>query len=88
MADPELQEQAKRAGQLRSLADHIEDLPKATRDFSTKQMKQWAGPHADDVRGDLGGWKTKCENVAEALREVARQCDQAVKDAKDPKKDK
>ncbi|MFH8795765.1 hypothetical protein [Streptomyces sp. NPDC017941] len=86
MADPELAEQTKRASQLRSLADHIEDLPKATRDFSTTQMKSWAGPHADDVRGDLKSWKTKCENVAEALRDVARSCDQAVRDAKKDKK--
>ncbi|GGR73393.1 hypothetical protein GCM10010252_09930 [Streptomyces aureoverticillatus] len=85
MADPELQEQTRRATQLRSLADHIEGLPKAAHTFSTTQMKQWAGPHADDVRGDLKSWKTKCENVAEALRTVARDCDQAVKDAKKDK---
>lgn len=85
MANPEIEELSKRASQLRSLADHIASLPDAPRTFSTTTMKNWSGPHADHVRGELKTWRTKCDNVAEALREEARTCDKSVKDLKNPK---
>jgi len=85
VANPEIEELSKRASQLRSLADHIAGLADAPRAFSSTTMKNWAGPHADDVRGDLKKWHTKCENVAEALRDEARDCDKSAKDLKHPK---
>jgi hypothetical protein len=85
VANPEIEELSRRASQLRSLADHIADLTHSSRTFSTETMKNWSGPHADNVRGDLKNWRTKCDNVAEALREEARSCDKSAKDLKNPK---
>lgn len=85
MPDPELQELTKRAAQLRSLADHIASIVDAPHTYATTTMKKWEGPHAIRIRGELKTWRTKCDTVAEALRDEARACDKSVKDAQRPK---
>ncbi|WP_405938210.1 hypothetical protein OG338_17445 [Streptomyces sp. NBC_00726] len=86
MADPELQELTRRAGELRSLADHIASIANAPHTYATATMKTWKGPHAERTRGQLKSWRAKCDTVAEALREEARTCDQSVKDARQRQK--
>ncbi|MET9253170.1 hypothetical protein [Streptomyces sp. NPDC003717] len=86
MGNPDIQELNHRAGQLRSLADHIDGMVDAAKNHSTTGMKSWAGPNADDVRGKLKSWKTKCGTVAEALRDEAQKCTQDAKDLQDKKK--
>ncbi|MFT2018058.1 WXG100 family type VII secretion target [Streptomyces sp. 796.1] len=85
MADPEIENLTKRATQLRSLADHIDSLVTKPKTHSTTQMKKWAGPNADKVRGDLNSWHTKCTTVATKLREMATQCDKSAENARKPK---
>ncbi|MFI8092389.1 hypothetical protein ACIF9R_29375 [Streptomyces sp. NPDC086080] len=80
MAQPEIQELNQRAGQLRSLADDIDSLVDTAKNHSTTGMKSWAGPNADEVRGKLKGWQTKCGTVAKALRDEAQRCAQDAKD--------
>ncbi|MDT0613569.1 WXG100 family type VII secretion target [Streptomyces lancefieldiae] len=86
MANPDIQELNQRASQLRSLADHIDGLVDAAKNHSTTGMKTWSGPNADDVRGKLKSWKTKCGTVAEALRDEAQKCAQGAKDLQNKKK--
>ena len=86
MANPDIQELNQRAGQLRSLADHIESLVDAAKKHGTTGMKSWSGPNADDVRGRLKTWHTTCGTVAKTLRDEAQQCSQDAKDLKDEKK--
>ncbi|MEU5522466.1 hypothetical protein ABZ759_17835 [Streptomyces sp. NPDC047860] len=86
MGNPDIQELNQRASQLRSLADHIDSLVDTAMNHSTTGMKSWAGPNADDVRGKLKGWQTKCGTVAKALRDEAQQCAQDAKDLKDKQK--
>ncbi|MFJ5776536.1 WXG100 family type VII secretion target [Streptomyces sp. NPDC093094] len=85
MANPEVQELTERAAKLRSLAEHIEKLTDSPHTFSTVTMKNWSGPHADRIRGDLRNWRTKCGSVAEALRDEATACDKSAKDLRNPK---
>lgn len=86
MANPDIQELNHRAGQLRSLADHIESIVDAAKNHSTTGMKTWSGPNADEVRGKLKTWHTTCASVAKALRDEAHQCTQDAKDLQDKKK--
>ncbi|NEB07295.1 hypothetical protein G3I32_00025 [Streptomyces coelicoflavus] len=86
MADPGIEELNRRAGQLRSLADHIDGMVDTAKNHSTTGMKTWAGPNADDVRGKLKSWKTKCHTVAETLRDEAQKCSQGAKDLQDKRK--
>lgn len=86
MANPDIQELNHRAGQLRSLADHVDSLVEAAKKHSTTGMKSWSGPNADHVRGKLKTWQTTCGTVAKALREEAHQCTQDAKDLQDQKK--
>jgi hypothetical protein len=76
MAAEGVDELTDRANRLRALADEIEALPDAARTFATSTMKDWAGPNADQTRGDLGTWRTKCRTVADALRTEASTCEQ------------
>lgn len=85
MANPDIQELNQRASQLRSLADHIDSMADAAKNHSTTGMKTWSGPNADDVRGKLKGWQTKCGTVAKLLRDEAHQCAQDAKALKDKK---
>ncbi|MDT9701472.1 hypothetical protein [Streptomyces sp. P17] len=85
MANPDIQELNQRAGQLRSLADHIDQLVDAAKKHSTTGMKTWSGPNADNVRGKLKTWQTTCGGVAKALRHEAQQCAQSAKDLQDKK---
>ncbi|MDL2081566.1 hypothetical protein QNN03_34565 [Streptomyces sp. GXMU-J15] len=85
MANPDIQELNQRAGQLRSLADHIDQLVDAAKKHSTTGMKSWSGPNADNVRGKLKTWQTKCGTVAKALRDEAQKCTESAKDLKDNK---
>ncbi|MCT7352107.1 hypothetical protein N4P33_07955 [Streptomyces sp. 15-116A] len=71
---------------MRSLADHIDSLVDAAKNHSTTGMKSWSGPNADEVRGKLRTWQTKCGTVAKALRDEAHQCAQEAKDLQDKKK--
>ncbi|MFR0358963.1 hypothetical protein [Streptomyces sediminimaris] len=80
MANPDIQELNHRAGQLRSLADHIDGLVDAAKKHSTVSMKSWSGPNADHVRGKLKSWHTTCGTVAQALRDEAHQCTKEAKD--------
>ncbi|MFC5674855.1 hypothetical protein [Streptomyces incanus] len=86
MANPDVQELNRRASQLRSLADHIDSLVDTAKNASMTGMKTWSGPNADDVRGKLKDWQTKCGTVAKALRNEAHQCAQDAKDLQDKKK--
>lgn len=86
MAHPDIQELNQRASKLRSLADHIDSLVDTAKNHSATGMKSWSGPNADDVRGKLKGWQTKCGTVAKALRDEAQQCTQDAKDLQDKKK--
>ncbi|SNX63194.1 hypothetical protein SAMN06272735_4996 [Streptomyces sp. TLI_55] len=86
MANPDIQELNKRAGDLRALADHIESLIDTAKNHSTTGMKSWSGPNADNVRGKLKSWQTTCGTVAKALRDEAHQCSQSAKDLQDNKK--
>ncbi|CCK28247.1 hypothetical protein BN159_3868 [Streptomyces davaonensis JCM 4913] len=85
MANPDIQELNQRASNLRSLADHIDQLVDAAKNHSTTGMKTWSGPNADNVRGKLKTWQTKCGTVAKALRDEAQQCSQSAKDLQDKK---
>lgn len=85
MADPDVQELTERASKLRSLADHIASMVDPPHTYATNTMKTWAGPHADHVRGELRKWRTKCSDVAELLRDEAKECDKSAKDLKNPK---
>ncbi|MBB5934680.1 WXG100 family type VII secretion target [Streptomyces zagrosensis] len=85
MADPEIEKLTQRATQLRSLADHIDSLVTRPKTQSTTQMKKWAGPNAEKVRGDLKSWHTKCTAVATKLRQMATDCDKTAEEAKKPK---
>ncbi len=85
MANPDIQELNQRAGQLRSLADHIDQLVDAAKKHSTTGMKSWSGPNADNVRGKLKTWQTKCGTVAKALRDEAQKCTESAKDLKNNK---
>ncbi|MER5372319.1 hypothetical protein [Streptomyces sp. NPDC002553] len=84
MGNPEVQELTERASKLRSLAEHIATLADAPNTFATTTMKNWSGPHADRVRGELKGWRTKCGEVAATLREEASACDKSAKELKNP----
>lgn len=85
MADPAVQELTERATKLRSLAEHIASMADPSHTFATVTMKKWSGPHAERIRGDLKGWRTKCGTVAEALRDEARKCDKSATDLRNPK---
>ncbi|MFE0672603.1 hypothetical protein [Streptomyces sp. NPDC058867] len=80
MANPEIQELTQRAANLRSLADHVDQLIDAAKKHSATGMKSWSGPNADNVRGKLKTWQTTCGGVAKALRDEAQQCAQSAKD--------
>ncbi|MCX5050242.1 MULTISPECIES: hypothetical protein [unclassified Streptomyces] len=86
MANPDIQELNHRAGQLRSLADHIDALVDTAKKHSTVGMKSWSGPNADHVRGKLKSWQTTCGTVAQALRDEANQCTKDAKDLQNQKK--
>ncbi|MFJ2819416.1 MULTISPECIES: WXG100 family type VII secretion target [unclassified Streptomyces] len=86
MANPDIQELNQRAGQLRSLADHIDSLVDAAKKHSTTAMKTWSGPNADNVRGKLRTWQTTCGTVAKALRDEAQKCTNSAKELQNPKK--
>lgn len=86
MANPDIQELNHRAGQLRSLADHIDALADTAKKHSTVGMKSWSGPNADHVRGKLKSWQTTCGTVAQALRDEANQCTKDAKDLQNQKK--
>ncbi|WP_202236162.1 hypothetical protein [Actinacidiphila reveromycinica] len=75
MASEGVQELTDRAGRLRGLADEIEALPDAAHTYATRTMKDWAGPNADDTRGELNTWRTRCRTVAAALRTEAGVCE-------------
>ncbi|WP_328537322.1 hypothetical protein [Streptomyces sp. NBC_00344] len=86
MGNPDIQDLNSRAASLRSLADHIESLVDPPHTQSTQTMKTWAGPNADDVRGKLKSWRTKCSTVAKTLRVEAHKASQEAKDLQHPKK--
>lgn len=86
MANPDIQELNQRAGQLRSLADHIDSLVDTAKKHSTTAMKTWSGPNADNVRGKLKSWHTTCSTIAKELRDEAQKCTQSAKDLQDNRK--
>ncbi|MCX4549026.1 hypothetical protein OG204_21885 [Streptomyces sp. NBC_01387] len=86
MGNPDIQELNTRAASLRSLADYIDSMVDQPNTQSTTAMKTWAGPNADDVRGKLKSWRTKCGTVAKALRDEAHKATQDAKDLQNPKK--
>ncbi|MFI8092393.1 hypothetical protein ACIF9R_29395 [Streptomyces sp. NPDC086080] len=67
------------------MADHIDSIVDNAKNHSTTGMKSWSEPNADDVRGQLRTWQTKCGTVAKALREEVQKCTQDAKDLQDKK---
>lgn len=80
MGSPDERDLKTRASQLRALAADIEALPDKARDFATRSMKDWEGPHADRTRGALADWRSKCRTIAENLRQEASDCDRNAAD--------
>ncbi|MFB7108946.1 hypothetical protein [Streptomyces sp. NPDC056190] len=80
MANPDIQELNRRAGQLGSLADHIGSRVDTAKKHATTGMKTWSGPNADIVHGRLKSWHATCGTVAKTPRDEAHQCTQDAKD--------
>lgn len=75
MALPEVEELRSKASSLRALATHVESLPDDAKTYASGTMSEWSGPNAEDVRGQLGNWKTTCQSVAGNLRDEATRCE-------------
>lgn len=73
MPPPEVQEMHTQAGKLRTFADHVEKLANPPHDYAAKM--DWSGPLTDRVRGEIGGWKRRCGEVATKIREEADRLD-------------